>query len=334
MASATEPELTINPTKPTSSRRRWTVAGAFLGIGLVAWLLSMGAGRLAGGFLVLPDGAELADIDAAPAGDIGSGAPDGEGRVAGAGGSSSRKQPARFYSRAIHDRNIFDSNALGVEDSGGDEEVGDSDRKSDLKVVLLATVVAQPDSYSSALIAEEKGDGAAGYGIGDNLLDEGTIVRIEQRRVIIKRSDGTVEYIAMEEGKSFKKESDSGSSKAKSDDEDEDIQKTGDNKYVVEQELVDKILENPEKLYSQVRVVPHKGADGEIDGYRLSGIRRKSFFARLGVKNGDIVHAVNGKPLTSMSAAMEAYNSMQSSKDFNFDLTRRNQKQTFEYEIR
>lgn len=312
-----------------ASRKRWTLAGVFLGVALVAWLLSLGAARLASGFLALPEDAVLADI----------GDPSSfealEGEAVASGGSRSdrpRRRNKRFYVDPILERNIFDSNALGAV-ADEDEEVGDSDRKSDLKVVLLATVVAEPESYSSALIAEEKGDGAIGYGVGDSLLDEATIVRIEQRKVIIRRSDGTVEYIAMEEGASFKKE-DGGGSKAEKSSEDDEIQKAGDNKYVVDQELVDKIMENPEKLYSQVRVVPHKGADGEVDGYRLSGIRRNSFFARLGVKNGDIVHAVNGKPLTSMSAAMDAYNSMQDSKDFSFELTRRNKKQTFEYEIR
>ncbi|MFT5681903.1 MAG: type II secretion system protein C, partial [Myxococcota bacterium] len=110
--------------------------------------------------------------------------------------------------------------------------------------------------------------------------------------------------------------------------------KTGDNKYTVEQEVIDQIMENPEKLYSQIRVVPHKDSSGEIDGYRVSGVRRKSFFYKLGVKNGDIVHMVNSKPLTSMSSAMDAYNSLADAKSFNFEITRRNQRQTFDYEIR
>jgi len=315
----------------TPSRKRWTTAGLFLAVALLAWLASLGAGRLAGGLLALPPDAALATISASAAD------ADASGTVAGgdAGERDSatpRRRNKRYYVTPIHERNIFDSSSLGVETTD-EGEVEGSDRKSDLKVVLLATVVAQPSDYSSALIAEEKGDGAAGYGIGDDLLGEATIVRIEPRRVIVRRSDGTVEYIAMEEGKSFSKEKDD-DDKTDSSSEDDDIQKAGENKYIVDQELVDKLLENPEKLYSQVRVVPHKGADGEIDGYRMSGIRRKSFFARMGIKNGDIVHAVNGKPLTSMSAAMDAYNGLQEDKNFSFDLTRRNKKQTFEYEIR
>ena len=55
--------------------------------------------------------------------------------------------------------------------------------------------------------------------------------------------------------------------------EDGDIQKVGNNKYVVDQAVLDEILSNPEKLYTQVRVTPHKDPDGNIDGYRMTGIR-------------------------------------------------------------
>ena len=112
------------------------------------------------------------------------------------------------------------------------------------------------------------------------------------------------------------------------------ISKSGNNKYVVDQEVLDELLKNPEKLYSQIRAVPHKDSDGNVDGYRLSGIRRKSIFYKLGVKNGDIVHGVNGKELNSMSGAMDAFNSLQNARDFSFDITRRRKKQTMEYEVR
>ena len=52
------------------------------------------------------------------------------------------------------------------------------------------------------------------------------------------------------------------------------------------------------------------------------------------VKNGDIVHAVNGMPLTSADGAMSAYQALMSESNFTFDVTRRNQKKTFNYEIR
>jgi general secretion pathway protein C len=313
-----------------SAQSRWITGGLFVGVAVVAWLAAMGTGRVLRAQLALPDGAELGAVEVgamAAGGEDDDDPPTSRPRLR-------RKPTKKAYVDPIVKRSIFDSNKVG---STGTTDVsmldtGEEGRRSDLKVVLLATIVAEPAEYSSALIAEEKGgDGAVGYGIGDGLLGEATIVRIEPRKVVIRRDDGTVEYIAMEEGKTFEK-GDGGEKKSKKKD-DAGVSKDGD-KFIVEQALIDQIMENPEQLYSQIRAVPHKGSDGKVDGYRLSGIRRKSVFHKLGIKNGDIVHGVNGQTLTSMSAAMDAFNGLQNEKSFSFELTRRNNRKTQDYEIR
>ncbi len=323
-----------------TSNRKWVIAGAFLTATLLAWASGLVATRVAASFLSLPEDAELEDLaDAVIVGsdELPPNAEDELSDPSSTASTSAARRPSRkskgSWVDPIIKRSIFDSTKVGTEATVDTENLEDG-RKSDLKVVLLATVVAEPEVYSSALIAEEKGrDGAVGYGIGDTLLDEAEIVKIEQRKVFVKRSDGTIEYIAMD-GSSYTKEKDSEGSKGLADASGEGVEKSGDNKYVVDRELIDKALENPEKLASQIRVVPHKDANGDIDGYRLSGIRRKSLFYKLGVKNGDVVHNVNGRDLTSVSAAMDAYNSLQNESNFSFDLTRRNKRQTFEYEVR
>ena len=81
------------------------------------------------------------------------------------------------------------------------------------------------------------------------------------------------------------------------------------------------------------RAIPHRGPDGQIDGYRLSGIRRNSLGEKLGIRNGDIVHAVNGQALTSMQGAMSAYTSLQNESSFSFEVTRRGQKMKLDYSV-
>ena len=209
-----------------------------------------------------------------------------------------------------------------------DEDVGG---QTDLRVVLLATLVAEPEVYSSALIAEDGRDAhALGYGLGDWLLDEAEIIGIEQKQVKLRRKDGEIEYLAMEE--EAPKRSTRPSKKTDSDEED-GITKDGE-KIIVERSVVDDAMNNIDSLASKIRVVPHKGSDGEIDGYRLSAIRRGSLFDKLGIKNGDVVHAVNGMALTSTDGAFSAYQTLQNESSFSFDVTRRNQRSTFEYEIR
>ena len=111
---------------------------------------------------------------------------------------TSRKPDKRSYLDPILRRNIFDPDASPAEAA---EDTPDSDRATDLDLVLLATIVAVPESYSSALIAEGKRGGeAGGYGIGDTLLNEAEIIGIEQKRILLRRSNNEVEYLAIEEG--------------------------------------------------------------------------------------------------------------------------------------
>lgn len=239
----------------------------------------------------------------------------------------------RAYVDPILKRNIFDSSAVGVASTSPDGTGNGEMRRTDLKVTLLATVVATPDDYSSALIASEtaKGTFATGYGIKDDLLGEATIEAIEKKRVIIRRTDGNREYIDMEGASTLARSTSAVEGGAETA---EGVTKTGDNSYTVDASLVAEAFANIDKLTSQVRAIPHRGPDGEIDGFRLSAIRRGSILNKLGVKNGDIIHGVNGTPLTSASGAMSAFQTLQNEKSFSFEVTRRNQKQNFQYEIR
>jgi len=106
-------------------------------------------------------------------------------------------------------------------------------------------------------------------------------------------------------------------------DEDSGIEKTGDNTYTIKREVLDQLEQNPEELYSQLRVLPHKDENGDNDGFRLSGVRRDSFFYKIGLKNGDIVHSVNGYAITSTNATMEAYEALGEESIYAVSLTRR-----------
>ena len=248
--------------------------------------------------------------------------------------SRKRKKTVRQdqYINSIVNRSIFDS-ALAGQNSVTTSAPADGDSvASSLRLTLILTITATPEEFSVALIQNDDGGYAQTYGIGYELLDQATVTKIEPNRVYFLRKDNQqIEYIEIGADKGTEKVAAKTGGKPA---DDGDIQKIGNNKYVVEQAVLDEILANPEKLYTQVRVTPHKDESGDIDGYRMTGIRRKSLFYKLGIKNGDIVHSVNGQSLTSLSAAMDAYNSLGNSRAFNFDITRRKNKQTFEYEVR
>lgn len=272
--------------------------------------------------VALPEGAVL---DVPGVGDVAVASADSSGGAADAPRTRglSRKQ----YIDAILERNIFDHTKIGLKSEGG--EGGEA--LTDLNVRLLATIVAQPQEYSSALIAEEGRDGkASGYGIGDKLFDA-EIVGIEKKKVTLKRSDGTIEVLTMEAKTDAPPPREAATPGG---DDAEGIAEVGDNKYTVDRSLVDKYLTDIEAVSKMARAIPHRGPDGEIDGYRLSGIRRNSPLSQLGIRNGDVIHQVNGHSLSSMQDAMGAYQQLQGGSSFTFEVTRRGQRQTMEYEIR
>jgi general secretion pathway protein C len=228
-------------------------------------------------------------------------------------------------------RNIFDHTTIGVGQSTpgpGD----DGEEVTDLKLRLLATMVAEPANFSSALIAlDDKNGETNGYGIGDEVTQGAVVVEIEKKKVVLQR-DGKREVLLFDEDgvKPRKKVS---SSSGGSEDED-GIAETSENKFVIPRETLDKYIGDLDALAKMGRARPHRDDGGSVDGYRLSGIRKNTLGSKLGIKTGDVVHSVNGKPLTSMKEAMDAWQSLQNEGGFNFEITRRGQRQTMEYTVR
>lgn len=244
--------------------------------------------------------------------------------------SSSRGLSRQQYVDAILRRNLFDSASIGkaVASTGAETAI------TNLSVRLLATMVAEPAAYSSALIAEEgKDNSAKGYGIGDKIQDA-EIVAIEKRKVTLKRGDGNLEYLTMDDKVPAAPGGGTAVAAAPAEGALDGVTQLGENKYAVERRILDQYLSDLDALSKMARVIPHKGPDGEVDGYRLSGIRRNSPLQQLGIKNGDVIHNVNGTSLANMTDAMGAFQQLSGANNFSFDVSRRGQRQTMEYEIR
>jgi type II secretion system protein C len=276
----------------------------------------------------LPDGASL--IQVTPGDVVVDVADSSEGTPP----TRSRALTKQQYIDGVLARNIFDSAAIGKAHAAGPgEEI------TDLSVILLATMVAEPAEFSSALIAEKgKDDTAAGYGIGSKLQDA-EITAIEQKRVTLKRGDGRIEYLTMDEdAQAAAAPSDAAPAATTGDAPIDGITQIDETHYQVDSSLIGQYLGDLDALTHMARAIPHRGADGEIDGYRLSGIRRNSPLSQLGVRNGDVIHSVNGTSLASMQEAMSAFQSLQSStgsgNHFSFDVTRRGTRQSMEYDIK
>ena len=230
-----------------------------------------------------------------------------------------RAMNAEQYLDGIMRRNLFD---VGIIATWNPNPKDDEDIKarSELKVRLLGTVVATPETFSSALIADEENPYPKGYSIGDKLYDR-EVIKIEKKRVTLRRPDGEIEVLTIED--TITAAPTSSAPIVASNSEDGAVQETGDGRYQVSKELFDKYINDLEGISRMGRALLHRGPDGEFDGYRLSAIRRNTLADQLGIKNGDIIHTVNGQDLDSVQSAMNAYNTLKTDSNFCFEITRR-----------
>jgi len=296
--------------------KKWLISGLYLSAILIGWALAFGGAQYAHRLLILDDLDEIQTPGVVESTQVTS-------------TQKSRAPSKSNYTSVISRRNIFDSTQALKPAEKPQNTQEENMTISDIDAQLMGTIVMKPDTASLAMIQLNSNKTITPYGIGDQLLDA-KIEVIEPEYVWIRRNN-QLEVLRL-----FGEKNETGKTSAKpksKGDDDSGVSKSGKDKYTVDQEVFDELLQNPEKLYTQIRATEHK-KDGEVDGYRVSGIRRKSIFYKLGIKNGDVIHNVNGMPLTNLNEAMKAFESLQSSRDFNFDITRRRKKRTMEYEVR
>jgi len=75
------------------------------------------------------------------------------------------------------------------------------------------------------------------------------------------------------------------------------------------------MLADPAALARQARVVP-AFKDGEPQGFKVFGVRPGSLPRLLGLKNGDLISAVNGAPLRSIDDAMRVISELRRARQF------------------
>ncbi len=82
------------------------------------------------------------------------------------------------------------------------------------------------------------------------------------------------------------------------------ITEVGKNRYAIERELVDTYARDLKALASLAWVSWHEGDDGKVDGFVVRRVRCGSVLHEAGLRNGDVVHAVNGRRIRSLAKAI------------------------------
>lgn len=282
----------------------------------------------------LVDGALPPGADGAEGDPFASGEPDASGKQARWAARAEQAQSEAEYRRVILDRNIFDQSKAGGKPSEGEGEGDDGVAESDLKVQLKGTIVAVPAAYSAAFLLKDGDSFARAYGIGQQVMGA-TILEILDDRIRVSRN-GAEEWLVIGGGKEKAEKPETAATPGTP--TAEGIEQVSETEFNVDKSVIESNLNDLEGLSRLGRALLHRGPDGEYDGYRLSAIRRGTLADQLGIRNGDIIHSVNGTALNSVQGAMEAFQGltggMSPGSGFKFEVTRRGQPVTLNYNVK
>jgi len=200
-------------------------------------------------------------------------------------------------------------------------------RETELNLTLKGILAHRGGGKQLALIAKGDGDETV-YGVGDTVPGGAEIVRIESRRVILRRN-GVTEALNLEvqelEGGSAGRVANGGGGGG--------IRRTGEHQREVARSTVRRKLENLPTLLQQAKAVPHS-ENGRKAGFRIVNIQGGSVFEDLGLKEGDIIQGVNGKQIRTPSQALKAYRELKSASNFKVRLKRNGQPVTLNYDVK
>jgi general secretion pathway protein C len=114
---------------------------------------------------------------------------------------------------------------------------------------------------------------------------------------------------------------------------DSGIRKLNEQSYEIQRGTLESILANTPALMQEARIVPEL-REGRSAGFRLYAVRAEGTFARLGLRNGDVIVAVNGLSLTSPESGLEAFLKLRSASHVSLAFEREGRRLTTDYRIR
>lgn len=108
--------------------------------------------------------------------------------------------------------------------------------------------------------------------------------------------------------------------------------KVNDDLVKIKRDFLNTYVTNVEKVWNNIAIKEIKKA-GKIDGFKINKIAKNSVFEKIGLKQGDIIKAVNNNVLGSYADAFKVYNNINNTKYLNIEILRNNEMMELNYEI-
>ncbi|MCG6908731.1 MAG: PDZ domain-containing protein [Deltaproteobacteria bacterium] len=223
----------------------------------------------------------------------------------------------------IQERNLFNIDTKKRAKAVAEKvEIADL-KKTELKLKLWGTVTGEKQE-SYAVIEDTRLRRQMLYRV-DDAIQNALIKEIHREKVILD-VDGTLEVLEMEKVKSGPPSRRSGVP----------LQRQagggGQTNITLKREKIENAVNDLNSLMKNVRIRPHF-KDGQPDGLSISGIRSRSIFSEMGLRNGDVIIGVDGNKIESVDDALKLYESLQSATGVQVQIRRRGQLRDIDYRI-
>ena len=144
------------------------------------------------------------------------------------------------------------------------------------------------------------------------------------------RPDRAPEVVSRPERESARKRR---RSTRKCEDDSPSISTLPDGTIEVERDLVRFYARHLKALDGLGYTVSHKDAAGKAVGLRVGGFRCNNVAVQAGLKNGDVISAVNGKPVRSLVGAVWLYTRLHGKDDITLTVARRGETLSLRYKL-
>jgi type II secretion system protein C len=189
-------------------------------------------------------------------------------------------------------------------------------QQTPLNLVLKGILADQGTQNRYALIAAG-GQKERVYRTGEQ-VEGAEIVRIESRRVVIRRNGITEALNLVARKLSGNTDKTTGTARFNLP---AGIVRISDTERMIPRSTLEQHMKNLPALLLQATALPQID-NGQQTGFRIVNLKQGSVFEQLGLRQDDIINAVNGKPVRNGEEALSAYQSLTSATQFRIGVLR------------
>jgi general secretion pathway protein C len=230
-------------------------------------------------------------------------------------------------------RNLFHSSELSKA-TPIPEEVPDELEETNLPLKLWGTIASSNPQLAWASVEETDARETLSVRVGDS-IKSAEVLSIERQRIVllekgVRRSltleedEEAVPFVGRAVAKQVKRKARSRrraasraprARRSARQSMAERVKKLADDRFEVSREEVQKAMSNPAELFSQARILPKMGDNGEILGVEVSAIEPDSVFQQVGIKDGDIITQVGGTPINDVGQSGQLMSALTTGED-------------------